>query len=414
MTCKRILLVCGAVFSFFTLFFLTACKHGETITGALSSIVENGQPAESRTCILLGNTRNVPRPNEQSIQKELGPLDSYTVIVLDGKPDAISTEEKIHKPKRFFDKEKNNAAVIQKHVQIILDQIPDDEEIDILKGLDSGRRTLSSCVGKKRLAIFSSGLSTAGALNFVQTPGWIYRTPEEIVEQLQLGNSLPDLSGIEIVWYGFGDVDDEQPALNDLNLYCLKQIWIEILRACHVSDPEHVFDERLRDAKASDESKINYPSVTPVVFPGVIELREDQIGFVPKTTELIDPQAAIDVLTYYADCIRKTTQEYYIVGSTATVSDPESCRILSRDRAEVVKQILCNSFQINEERFRIFPLGQENLGEEFRWRCNDLNPDGSLNEENAQQNRKVMIIDSTSEDGKAFLQQWNENEYRLD
>lgn len=385
-----------------------------TVTNISTTIMVDN-PNDAATCFLLGKTANVKIPNTSLIRDELYQLSedaqSYRVVILDGKPNEIDCQDTVYFPKRVFNQKENNKKIIQSHLDRIMNLMPDDEEIDILEGLESGKKALSDSKSQKRIVIFSSGISTIGELNFVKNPDWIEKRPTEIIEKLKANYSLPDLSGIDLVWHGFGDVSEPQEDLTKFNEYRLKNLWIEILKACNVDEPEKVFIDSLpiKDNGDYNNSEIVYPKVTPVKFTSKIDITEEEIGFIANQASFRNERVAIESLKHYAECIKNSNSCFYIIGSTATFGDPQKCLVLSEKRANAVKRILCDNYGIPEEQLQIYALGQNNLGGNYEWRCNDLNEDGSLNEEIAHKNRKVMVIDSNSEDGIKFLQAWKSN-----
>ncbi|MBR1811610.1 MAG: hypothetical protein IJ766_08205 [Clostridia bacterium] len=284
--------------------------------------------------------------------------------------------------------------------------MPKEDEIDILKGLASGAKAFSKSAEEKELIVFSSGISTEGVLNFAEHPDWIEKKPSEIVDMLDQTKSLPDLSDVHITWYGFGDVEGAQKELSDFNYYRLKNIWKAILEASGVRDAASVFDDMLAIEDESAEAPKEYPPVTPVDFPEMIVIDEKDIGFVRDSANFSDEQKAIDALEYYAQCINDIGHTFYIVGTTATADTIENCFLCSQERADAVKKILCESYNVPEALLQTYALGQINLGGEYAWRYADLDGNNKLIPDIAQKNRRVMLIDATSETGQKFLQDW--------
>lgn len=404
-------------FMFITFMFLFAACGGD------KNITENNADSETQasvtrekaydTCFLLGKTKNVRLPDIDILKEELlklvGTEKYYSVVVLDGNPDSSDFKGKISFSNRLFNQKKNDQEVLNAHLKRIAEIMPKEKEIDILKGLDSARKALFSCENK-RLVIFSSGISTSGELNFAKDPQIIEELPSETVKRLEKSKSLPDLSDIEIIWYGFGDVSGKQKELNSINYFRLKKIWIEILRKCGVSDPESVFVDSLPVLHSEDiyDTELEYPDVSEVKFPGIMSIEEDEIGFEKDKATFKNKKAAIKALNYYAECIDNSSGVFYLVGSTATIEDFQYCQELSYKRAKAVKDLLCGTYEIPADRLKIFPMGNINLGGEYEWREYDLNSDGTLNEEVAPKNRRVFIIEAGSEEGKLFIKQWKQ------
>lgn len=393
----------------------SSCEEKGEDPQETSDVVTEIEEEIVTTCFLLGNTANMPEIDIDILEEEIktlaGTNEKYCLIILDGEPE-INDKKDVTFPKRFFNQKKNNEKVIQKHIEGIASTIADDPEIDILEGLDMASRALSGSKEKKRLIVFSSGLSTAGDLNFAKTPELISKRPTEVVDMLNATKSIPDLSGIDLVWYGLGDVAGEQEKLSNMNKFQLKSIWSEIITA---SKPASAVFDKTPPQKDSDEygeEAAEYPEVSPVTLPTVLTIAETEIGFEANEAILKDRNKAIEIMAYYADCIKAAGHDFYVVGSTATYGTVEGCRLLGEQRADVVKDILCKDYSVSGDSLYTYSIGQMNLGGNYEWRLNDLDENGKFVEEIGAKNRKVMIIDAESEDGKRFLQQWENSQHK--
>lgn len=377
-----------------------------TFTACQSSEKENSS-GEITVCFLLGNTANMPKIKTSWIEDELSPLadtgKKYSLIVLDGKPN-VNYENELSFPKKLLIDSENNAHILESEIAQLTSTIAEDPEIDILEGLDVARRVLSTSQDTKRLIIFSSGLSTTGVLNFAKNPELLNTNPSEIVDKLFNSKSIPDLSGIDIVWFGLCDVAGNQEKLSNQHESQLENIWRAILESAKVNSLDIRLDVPL--CGTGEDENVEYPPVSIVESSGILELPEDEIGFMPDQAVFVSEIDAIETLKYYAECIMAGAGEYYIVGSTATVGSAASSVDLSEKRAEAVKSILCSTYGISEDCLLTFGLGHDNLGGKYEWRDNDINEDGTLNEAIAKKNRKVLIIDAGSDEGQKFIEQW--------
>lgn len=119
----------------------------------------------------------------------------------------------------------------------------------------------------------------------------------------------------------------------------------------------------------------------------VLRFDESRISFIKNTADVTAPEAAAKELKSVADYLAKTSGGIIVAGSTATVGDPGICRDLSRQRAAAVKAILTDELGVEADRISTIGIGRDKS-----WlRANDLNSDGSLNNELAQRNRCVFI-----------------------
>ncbi len=211
------------------------------------------------------------------------------------------------------------------------------------------------------------------------------------------------------MWYGLNHVDDEQKALGTFDLYKLKCIWGEILKACNVkfNDFDEIFDETpsspILEGKKIDKSK--FPNVTTVNFSNIVTSIEE-FHFIENSAELKNKEETIKLLEPIAnDIINAGCPDFYVVGSTASVGTKEGCLKLSQDRAEVIKNLLCN-LNIPKSCLSARGIGRENIDGNFYWRKNDLDKNGKLNN-NASKNRKVILIPLDSSDGKTFKKDYS-------
>ena len=85
-----------------------------------------------------------------------------------------------------------------------------------------------------------------------------------------------------------------------------------------------------------------------------------------------------------------------IAGTTATVGTNESCVALSQARAEAVKSLLV-SLGVSEDRIETVGLGYDH-----EYHLDDLNSDGTLND-NAASNRAVILFDVNSTEARALF-----------
>lgn len=385
-----------------------------TILGFSSCCNSNPTPTES-VCILYGNTRNVPIPDYASIEPEITKMTEVatncSMIVIDGNPNSYCYEETLYYPCTLpiFQKS-NNAGYIKNAIKTMAQAgQAHADEIDILGALRSAEKKLSEDKDtKKKILIFSSGISTAGALNFADNPKLIEEDPNVIVNMLKASQSLPDLTNVEIVWHGFSVVEEPQKQLSDINEYRLETLWRAILTACNATIVSFESEVGAVSNYPIEEVKKDYPQVSVVEFPDVIDIDETKVQFKPRTAEFLDENKVYEELKPYAEMILQSgCKNFYLVGSTASVSGNAECLKLSTERAEAVKNVLC-SFGVPASFLEIYGIGRENFGGEYKWRVNDLKADGkNLDEQLAQQNRKVMIIEKSSEKGMEFKQIWD-------
>ena len=120
------------------------------------------------------------------------------------------------------------------------------------------------------------------------------------------------------------------------------------------------------------------------------QLDQTQVAFVGDTARFQDEKAASQAILEVASVLEEhPSLEVYVVGTTAS-GDEAVCRELSRQRALAVCQVLQDQ---GVEESRLTPLG---LGFSDPWHVEDRDANGTLVEDLARQNRKVLILDRNS------------------
>ena len=297
--------------------------------------------------------------------------------------------------------------IAQANTKVIVNEIANisanNPEVDTLSAINQATNNLSSTASPiKNLIIYDSGLSTEGYLDFTK-PNLILSDVQSIVNQLKSLHAIPDLKGINVIWYGIGQVRGEQSNLDSENLYRLKSIWREILAAGNPLSLSFV------DAELTNEYDENgLPDVSIVELPSndievaatekkqdekvFLQLTDEKLGFKPDTAEFADKGEASSTLNKIVDILNQNnTSGVYVIGSTATAGPHDTAVTLSEKRANKVKSEL----QGKGVKIRIIAVG---IGDsECCLRTNDIDSQGNLIEAQAKQNRAVFIISENSD-----------------
>lgn len=372
------------------------------------------KPPKTDICFVVGNTRNVKQISANILQDEIWYAmennSTYSVIVIDGNPNEISNSGQMTTSKRIFIGKDNNQKILNNRLEEISTCIPNDEEIDILAALNCASKSIDKNADNKKIVIYSSGISTAGELNFAQDPELIYDDPLEIVELLKSRQTLPDLSNIEIVWYGLNHVEGEQKELGAFELYKLKNLWGQILQECGVKfeNINEIFNEKPPQTLSTESAvnKADLPKVSTAEIRGIPFSIED-FNFKPGTSILQNKEMTIEILKPIVQDIKNAGYpQFYVIGSTASADSHKDCIELSLERAKVIKNML-SDLGIPESCLKIYGIGREYIDDNYRWRVNDLTSNGKLDPVLSQQNRKVMLIPSDSSSGNDFINDYN-------
>lgn len=379
---------------------------------------ESNEPTQT-VCILMGNTKNTREAGIDLFGNELmeasKKMSDVSVIVLDGKPDSYDFETTLTDSGNVFYSSQDLLREVQCNILL---KYPVENEVDILSGLESAAEKVSSKSDReKQILIYSSGISTAGILNFAGDPDLIYQKTDDILTYIETKLESIDLTNTSIVWYGLGDVADNQ-RISDIEKKKLKDIWQAVLEECGAeniefkkyvanSDNENqeFFSQFIQDNSIQTLSRDDFPKVTPVDFKGYINLDESVLEFKSDDYAFVHPDDAESVLKDYAEILSDFQNEkIYIIGSTADDGTDEGCYNLSIKRAQKVKKILCDN-GMKDSNLEVIGIGKYPIGgENSKWRVDDS--DGS--DATQSMNRKVMIIMAGSDEGKLFEKQWNE------
>lgn len=363
--------------------------------------------------ILVGHHANATAPDVRqaysSIKNAIATNGNLSIIAVDGAPFVFGKIDFEEDRKGLS--QKKLEAVHKKYSEQIQSSLKDcfakTPEVDTLSAIDLGARNLSGKKGEKQLVILDSGMQTTGYLNFTETYLESFNIPK-ILSDLKKEDAIPNLEGVEVYWYGLGNVAGPQKELMPKNRKALMELWRAILEegGADVFFSEEVFVDL--------ERKEGLPKVTPVeiLVPSnqisryseeVVVFDEETLNFYPGKADLLTPVEEVrKALTPICEYLLKNPSErILIVGTTAGVPDSQRSYSLnlSNERSLAVRQlILAEGVSASQ----VETLG---MGCYDPFHVPDLNPDGSLNEM-APKNRKVLIVPMKSELAKK-LKQWN-------
>lgn len=361
------------------------------------------QPEPQALSLVLGHHGAFPQTNgvlyADWIYEAAYSYGQVSAVISDGQPDlAVLVENQ--KPAKVVDETKHK-QLAQTAVQTIQAQLAaakaTEAEIDLLRAIHVAVQALQTGgLQQQTLVIVDSGLSTAGLLDFSNS-NLLDADPEAVVEALQDRQSVPDLTGIEVVFLGLGQTAGDQMKPDPEAQSKLKAIWTAVLQAGNPNSL--VFDPiPLTGPEGAD-----LPHCTPVAFvtEQLVLEQEDPIGedpirlssvqFVSDSSEFLDRQAALEALTPVGEYLAAHPEtKICLAGMTASTGG--SGIDLSRQRAEACKSLLME-WGIWEEQVSCIGLGRT---ENFL-RVNDLDADGNLMEQEAQKNRAVFLFRQNSE-----------------
>lgn len=299
----------------------------------------------------------------------------------------------------------NTEAVVSQIAQIEAD----NPEVDTLSAIAQATNNLAETNSEvKKLIVYDSGLTTTGYMDFTK-PKLILSDVNSIVRQLKDKHAIPDLTGIEVVWYGIGQVRGKQPKIDSDNLYRVKNLWQATINAGNPASLTFVDAEltsEYEDDSLPDVSLVNFPSdelelsaeePEQKVF---LQLTEEKLSFKSNTAEFADPDSASDTLDSVAKILTNSDESnVYIIGSTSTYGPHDSSITLSEQRAKKVKDELVN----RGVTIQLISVGIGDTPCDLR--TDDTDDKGNLIEEQAKQNRAVFIISENSNAVSALRQE---------
>lgn len=263
---------------------------------------------------------------------------------------------------------------------------PSDDEVDTLRAIEEAKLVINDLVKDntktKKLVIYDTGLCTSGELSFLNEDLskllFSDNIPQEAIDVLIDGldsqRLIPDLSGIQVTWYGLGAVAGEQGVqgeqgkqskLSRSSVENLKTIWAAILKAANAlpSDNKQAEDGYFVPTKTMPKAQYD-KIVTPVTPPPADnteptesttnlgdELRLENVEFEDNEAIFVSEQTARNILASYADMLKTNPDRTVIlVGTTADPKKNGGDKNLSEERAKKVKGILCE-LGVSEDRF---------------------------------------------------------------
>lgn len=260
-------------------------------------------------------------------------------------------------------------------------------ESDPLEAIAVAAAAVRGVADSTRVVVTSSMLATTGALNM--TDGLLNGDPADVLEAV--GPALPDLSGgvvVELV--GIGQTRGPQEPLTETGRKRLIALWTVILEAAGAT-------VQVPSTPVGTEPPAGLPPVTPVpvtpaapvVTPCSASVSDSSVGgFRPDEPEFNDPAAArqvvADVAAQLAGCAGTNVS---VVGTTSSSGTAPGRQQISTARAQRVADLLAAELGRDAGTFDVLGVGYD-VGAGC---IVDRRPDGTLVEELAAQNRRVII-----------------------
>ncbi len=398
--------------------------------------------------VLLGahsNSKTFDRKDmlTQQFTTAYSSLGGIRVVAIDGTPDVSLDEsgQAVGAP----DKDKFAAFKLNRDVYTVsqLDQQlkpfvdtaylqieklhPDCDEFDTLMAFWKSEAAFSSIytdasdktTPKKIIIIIDTGLSTSGALNFVNADYLSLAEAEinTLINGLSAANELPDLNGVDVFWYGIGAVASPQKKLSNGQIEKLKDIWealikkaggyVEFYPLVETGDEKQDYTVSVVRLPATQES----PTPTTMSPPSPHPSRSNtptSVYFHYETTNYSDSPQALKDLEYVAKQIESNPGEkWWIIGCTATTEKRLSVSDILRSRdtntphlsIKRVNAVLRYFEELGIPKSRFILSAQ---GASDPWHVSDTVDTGAM-----QENRRVILVrdsDIASNEDRAKLE----------
>jgi len=258
-------------------------------------------------------------------------------------------------------------------------------ESDLLAALTLAAQHPVSAPGLRVMVVRDSGLSTTGVLDFRQ-PGLLDADPEEVADSLADVGQLPALAGVQVVFQGVGETLPAQEDLDPVRKVQLESIWGAVLRRAGAVDVQ--FESPTDQHPPSGD----LPPVTPVALSaplrcsdGTLTISGGGMAYRPATSELLDPDAAEDLMRPVAERIISQGLVAEVFGRYAAVGDENRRRELTEERAQAVANVLID-LGVPVSQLRVLGLGSD-----FPGYVPDRDAAGRLIPATAALNRTVEI-----------------------
>lgn len=353
--------------------------------------------------------------------RELSQLSSlegsaYSFILADATPSAVCSGTVPVVSDRGYSEamlERVHASVSADILSQLKSAAPDAPEGDLADAISLAVRTIRANVNDERtdlLVVYSSGISTSGLLNLVETPVYLLDVDRSVADLSEVLDW--DLTGIQVVWYCCGDVSGtDQPPLSHTERATLKNFYQRLFQskgcqavefrddlpldeAYHYSQPVSVMATEGVSSllKVVDHSDLQEDEGQLFAEGSLLSFREEELRFLPDSTKLADTASAREALSGVISYLEANPDMHLLIcGTTTSAGEKDSCRAFSLRRAKAVYKLLSEA---GISKKRLHPLG---CGWSSCLYQHDRTADGELDESVAPLNRSVVLLDYHSE-----------------
>ncbi|TQJ30693.1 OmpA family protein [Microbacterium sp. SLBN-146] len=313
--------------------------------------------------------------------------DHLIAVVADGEPSVVVDITLPELPGNGKEREAWLAQFRSDARTALLEKRASEPEVDLTEAIALTASAFRADT-RRTLVVYSSGLSTAGALSMLD--GRLYAEPSDLVAHAAQ-SGIPRLDAVSVRMPTLGVVTDPQPALSTSARQALVDIWTTYFRTAQATDVRLESTSLL--ARPFDGEAL--PLVTPVAVerPQPLAaadcrqlLGDASVGFAAGSAELVDPDAARALVAGVVDRLSACPGVYRVEGSASSEGLADTNQALSADRAHAVAALLAAESGT--------PLSEMNVtGWGTTWPCRvpDMDAAGALILSAAIANRTVVV-----------------------
>ena len=370
---------------------LLAAAASVALATSLAGCAANGPSRPTGgLAIVLGGHGNMPPAGLHGVAAQV--LDNavesqalVSLVVADGAPHALETRQLRTTGEDDDARLASEAANRRTLGEDITSARARTPETNLLSALGLAAQEIASAPGRHTIVVVDSGLSTAGAVNFLQD-GLFDADPGDLVTSLRSAGALPELDGVHVVFQGLGDTAPPQPELGAVARTQLVELWTSIGLAAGAVDVnvEPAGPRRAQDPDLPPVSVVG-PAAGITCTANTVVLDGGDVAFRADSAVFRDATVATTTLRPIAERMRGPGVTGTLTGTTADVGDDEGQRHLSRQRAQAVADLL-GSLGVPVENMTVVGLGSD-----FPGYVDDHDENGELSPAAAALNRKVVI-----------------------
>jgi len=354
--------------------------------------------------IILGAHDNALKPDlneliSDDIENAVRTASKITIIVNDGNPyiyDEIAPPE-ISSDLSKINQERKIKKYARKIMEICDGASARSDEVDVYSSVNLASRIIKT--ESDRIIMIDSGLSTAGKVSFTEMAIAAVNI-DSYVHDIFCNDYSIDLKNAYVEVIGLGEVAGEQKHLSNIDYNRLCMFYESFFSKCtdnlmivkkpYINPSEYEIEGySVSSCPVTFEYSSPPESDTDIILEGnIIEVPVEDIGFKPDEATFINNDLAREKMSNLAAILKCTNENICIAGMTATWGEAASSIELSYKRAEACRNLL-EECGVDTSAYIVLGTGFER---ENAFHINDILESGELIEENARQNRKVLIM----------------------